>query len=601
MKISFWRPVCYLLMTSCLITSCKKSEIVDNNGDGSNGPPPPPISVPFKITPIDRLNQGAEPVNSHSTVTSRSSLELNFRSYVNLGKDELGVSKPNYPRIKKLSNGHYILFYHNNQIGASCDYATSEDLKTWTHKGKIFKNYSIVDSKGENNERRYSNCNAIVLKNGDIIAVASYRANIGYREKPLDAGIEMRRSKDNGNSWGDPIEIYQGVNWEPFLLERASGEIQCYFTDSDSTLNESAYTGTAMITSSDGGNSWTPSFGSSPYFVIRTKHEKDGYIYFTDQMPAVIELNKNKELAAALEANVGSYYISFAYSGADGAWTHLSPDQEGPEDRNDNSFPGSGPYLVQFPSGETVLSYNYTSTFYMKMGDTSAHNFGQPYAPFSGKGFWGTMERIDSHQLIGAMPNTTQGEVMLSKFVLNHRITATNRNVQVDGNNAEWENTDQALFVGALSQAQATLRSSFNSDSVYFLVEVLDDFIDEDDEATIYLSTNSNSEKLEPNEGYRLKVSYDGLKSCEVYNNSGWSNTNLHIDARAAYKGTISDMSDQDEGYFVELAIARSKLNIKPGAPVLVNFSIKDVGQKEDGVADPTNTTTKKWVPLSGW
>ena len=597
MKISAWRPVCYLLMTSCIITGCKKSKIVDNNGDNSKEPPPP---ISFKITPIDALNQGAEQVNSHSAVTSRSSLEMNFRSFVNLGQSELGVSKPNYPRIKKLQNGHFIMFYHNNQIGASCDYAISEDLKTWIHKGKIFKNYSIVDSKGENNERRFANCNAIVLKNGDIIAVASYRANIGYREKPLDAGIEMRRSKDNGNTWGDPIEIYQGVNWEPFLLERASGEIQCYFTDSDSTLNESAYTGTAMITSSDGGNSWTPSFGSSPYFVIRTKHDKEGQSYFTDQMPAVIELNKTNELAAALEANVGSYYISFAYSGTDGEWKHLMADEQGPEDRNDNSFLGSGPYLVQFPSGETVLSYNYSSTFYMKIGDTSARHFGQPYAPFSGKGYWGTMEMIDSHQLIGAMPNTTQGEVMLSKFILNHRITATNRNVHVDGDNAEWENTDQALFVGALSQAQATLRSSFNRDSIYFLVEVLDNFIDEDDEATIYLNTNTNSEQLAPNAGFRIKVSYDGLKSCEVYK-SGWAKTNLNIDARAAYHGTISDVSDLDEGYFVELAIARSKLNIKPGEPLLLNFSIKDVGQKEDGIVDPSKTTTKNWIPLSGW
>lgn len=47
-----------------------------------------------------------------------------------------------------MTNGGYIMFYHNNQIGASCSYATSLDFKTWNYRGKIFTNYSITDSKG---------------------------------------------------------------------------------------------------------------------------------------------------------------------------------------------------------------------------------------------------------------------------------------------------------------------------------------------------------------------------------------------------------------------------------------------------------------------
>ena len=105
------------------------------------------------------------------------------------------------------------MFYHNNQIGASCSYATSMDFKTWSYKGKVFTNYSITDSKGEKNDRRYSNCDGLVLSNGDILTVASYRANNGYRDLPKDAGIEMRRSTDNGVTWSEPVSVYQGVNW----------------------------------------------------------------------------------------------------------------------------------------------------------------------------------------------------------------------------------------------------------------------------------------------------------------------------------------------------------------------------------------------------
>src|SRR5690606_29275421 len=262
-------------------------------------------------------------------------------------------------------------------IGASCEYAISNNLITWVPKGKIYQNYKITDSKGEANERRFANCDAVVLSNGDILAVASFRANVGYRDKPLDAGVLIRRSTDNGNSWSDPIEIYQGVNWEPYLLELPSGEIHCYFTDSDRTSSHGTDTGTAMVVSNDNGNTWTPSFGSLPYYVLRTafKIEGDENTYFNNQMPSVIKLNNSNELAAALEANIGGYHISFAYSGEDGEWEHLAIDEEGPEDRNDLAFVGSAPYLRQFPSGETILSYNHNSRFHLKMGGEEARNF----------------------------------------------------------------------------------------------------------------------------------------------------------------------------------------------------------------------------------
>src|SRR5690606_36436152 len=126
-------------------------------------------------------------------------------SLVRIGKAGLGVDNPRYPRIKKLPNGNYIMFYHNapQSIGASRDYALSNDMQTWSPQGKIYKNYKITDSKGEENERRFANCDALVLFNGDLLAVASFRANRGYRERPLDAGIVLRRSTDNGVSWSE--------------------------------------------------------------------------------------------------------------------------------------------------------------------------------------------------------------------------------------------------------------------------------------------------------------------------------------------------------------------------------------------------------------
>ena len=126
----------------------------DGGGTGNKGDQEEP-EQPFvaHITPVDKLNQGVPVINSHADVTSRSSLKMNFRTYSQLGESVLKSAKPNYVRVKKLANDGYIMFYHNNQIGASCSYATSTDFKTWSYKGKLFTNYSIIDSKGEKNDR----------------------------------------------------------------------------------------------------------------------------------------------------------------------------------------------------------------------------------------------------------------------------------------------------------------------------------------------------------------------------------------------------------------------------------------------------------------
>lgn len=587
---NFFSTIILLVLACYIFISCKDTEETD---PGENEGSQPTLT----ITLIDKLNQGTPTINSHADITSRSSLKMNYRTYVNLGQGSLGVAKPNYPRVKKTANGNYIMFFHNNQIGASCYYAISADLKAWSSKGRIFENYSIIDNDGEKNERRFSNADALVLSNGDIIVVASYRADKNYKIKPLDAGIIMRRSTDNGVTWGSPTEIYQGVNWEPYLLQLPSGEIHCYFTDSSRTYIEGTDTGTALIVSNDNGQTWTPSFGNTPYYVIRTMHKKDGKTYFNNQMPSVIKLNESNELAAAVEANIGGYHISFAYSGEDGEWKHLNPEEEGPEKRNDLAFEGAAPYLIQFPSGETVVSYNKSSTYFMKIGDAKAHNFGDPYAPFPGKGFWGTLERTDNHQLIGAMPNSTDGTVMLAQFILNHGITATNRSVNVDGDNSEWADTDHAIFVGEKSQAQATLRCSSGKDNIYFLVEVLDKSISKSDYVNIYISPVTDDNLL-TKEACRIRVSYDGIRSTDIYSGD-WVNTDLGILANTSYHGSISDDNDEDYGYIAEISIPRSKLNIKSGE-VLVNFSIFDSRGGGDAVCDISSTNTAKWIPITG-
>lgn len=143
--------------------------------------------------------------------------------------------------------------------------------------------------------------------------------------------------------------------------------------------------------------------------------------------------------------------------------------------------------------------------------------------------------------------------IALARFQLNHRITATRRTVSVDGGNTEWATTDDALFVGEKSQAQATLRCSCDDRNVYFLVEVLDEAISRDDYVNILLSPANEGDRL-TSAARRIKVSHSGLKSTDVYA-GGWRETDMGVTVQAAYDGTLSDNSDTDHGYLVEVAV----------------------------------------------
>ena len=434
-----------------------------------------------------------------------------------------------------------------------------------------------------------------MLSNGDILAVASCRANSGYRDLPEDAGIELRRSTDNGVTWSEPVKIYQGVNWEPFLLELPTGELHCYFTDSSRTGLEGhdTDTGTAMVVSADGGKTWSPDFSSSPYYVLRMRWEKNGIVGYNHQMPSVVRLNDNKGLAAAVETNNSGYHISLCYSDKD-EWEYLAADQEGPADSNNCVFSGMGPYLGQFPSGETVLSYESSSKYTLKIGDATARNFGSAYQPFSG-GYWGSLCMIDSHTLVGTNVKVKEGPVQMAQFVLNHRIDAVKREVTVDGNNKEWANTDHALFVGGKSQAQGTLRCSYDDDNIYFLLEVLDRNLLASDYTSLYISPVGNN-KLSKG-ACCIQVTMNGLKNCEIYD-SAWKEAQLDAQVKTYVCDETNERRIDNYGYIAEVAIPRSKLTITSGQ-ILVNFSVTK-RNSVDAICDVTSTSTARWIPVTG-
>jgi hypothetical protein len=349
---------------------------------------------------------------AHAAPHSRrpASLELDQTRYVELGADFLDTQSAHYPRIKRMRNGRFILLYQSSQHSWNVYWTTSSDLKRWAKPQLLFASHKILDGA---DDRCYATADARVLDNGDVLAVCSFRANKRFSTHMELDGLMMRRSTDNGRTWHQEQVIYVGANWEPFVHQTPTGEVQVYFTHSAPKRvihDVKGSTGVAMITSRDRGRTWTPNVTDYPYAADRVAQQythttESGVKMFTDQMPSALQTHPHGGVALAMESHMpDGYMISFAYTERN--WPDkLAIDESGPADRQDNIFRGAAPYLARFPSGESVLAYNRDSRQHIHIGDRQAREFGDPEVFLPGDGFWGSIELANPRQLVTTMAN----------------------------------------------------------------------------------------------------------------------------------------------------------------------------------------------------
>lgn len=423
---------------------------------------------------IAELNNTPHAINSHAGIERYSSLEADYSSYYVIPKEELNIKgRPTYSRIKRMANGEWLLLFQGYQIGSYIYYSISSDLRNWSYRKALFSAYNVVHEQGADH-RRFSTADAVVLQNGDILVACSYRANKGYRND-IDCGIMLRRSSDNGKTWSDEQIIYRGANWEPYLLQLPDGRVHCYFTDSKPAIKNS---GTSLIVSSDNGASW------SEKQIVCRQHRctyDDGTRIYTDQMPSFRLLNDGKTLLGFIESNVSDiaqgeksrYMMSVVRQhGVD--WTPLQGEEVGPADRDTNVMTGAGGYVETFPSGETVISCNIRNRFSLKVGNHTGTEFnGSSWSedwiqPLHKGGYWGSIERIDSHRLLATM-HSEEG-IQLVVLHLNHCISAPQTAITIDGRGDEWKG-DEALFVGSDTPSQMVVRAAYDKAYLYLLVE----------------------------------------------------------------------------------------------------------------------------------
>jgi len=588
------------------------------------------------ITPIEDLNANEPVINSHENDTGAKLLELNYREYyeVQLVSPYNSNLNPTYSRIKKLPNGQYIMFWHINDIGSNILYSISSDLKNWETPKEVFTPIQniTVDVQGQevSDRRVYSTADALSLQNGDLMVVAAFRANSNLYNTNDGDGIAMRISKDNGQTWGDEKVIFRGMNWEPQILQLPSGEIQVYFTHS-STNNQIQFdegitssslvksSGTAILRSTDNGETWVSHLPENEFYgcVVAQRYTRteNGVNRYTDQMPCAVQLNNSATIALALEDENadynGNYSISLAYS--DDNWAHYaSPNsvygavEEEPANKRLSVWQGAAPYLKQFPSGETVISYNVNNNYSIRLGDTHACTFTAPYVPFHYQGYWGALELDGSHTVIGTVttgqiaPANTR-HILIGKMQLNHTIFPAYATPTIDGNNNDWTNNTDALFVGSDSQAQAAVRMAYDDDNLYLLVERLDYDLQPSDAVDVFLHADTggtlNSSSL------RLKIGTEGVQQIFRYSGAGnWTNSEApEIQSKALVFGTVSNSSDSDEGYIAEVAIPRSTIQAY-GSSVKIDLILfnQDNGTAaiEDGLDNVDVNQPDEWLTM---
>lgn len=476
-----------------------------------------------------------------------------------------------YPRIKKMADERYIMFYQGASVASRIFYSFSEDLKTWSDPLLLWGPYNVTTVEGKD-VRRFTTADAVVLPDGDILAVCSYRASSGYKNG-IDCGLTLKRSSDNGKTWSSGQVIYEGTNWEPYLLYLPDGTIHCYFTDCIPAIKDS---GTSLIVSRDGGRTW----GEYKKVSRQYKYESDGHKIFTDQMPSVRLLNDGKTLCGFFEARLepdfpaedasSIFKMSLVYN--DGfEWKDLGAEGEGPEDRQTNVFEGAGGYISVFPSGETLISCNISGSFSMKLGDASARRFnGRTWAtdwlqPFEGRAYWGATEVVSDHEVAGAIYAPTGLNV--GKFYLNHAMTAYEESIKLDGDGCEWKQK-HLFYLGSDSDSQAIIRASYDKENLYFLIERKGDFPGNRVYTDIRLH-NASVEGLCDGASVFARVSASGLEECRSLKSSGKGKA-----VQGAAVVRKGQTATGEKGSVIELAIPLSVLGVEKGGSVMLNATL---------------------------
>lgn len=239
--------------------------------------------------------------------------------------------------------------------------------------------------------------------NPELLQLANGWVLFFYNARPDDGvhhfSINVRVSKDGGHTWQPETTAYEaavdGHNgcWEPAAIQLPSGEIQVFFAN-EFPYPHSDEQEITVLRSFDNGKTW----GKRETACFRAGHR--------DGMPVPFILNDGKGIVVAIEDNgyTPMFTPAIIHTTVKDNWKSCPVSGGSARRWRAVKKPvsvewGGAPYIRQMPTGETILSFQSSvgrekPQMVVYVGDEDAKNFGGRTVPFDANvngGWWNSL------------------------------------------------------------------------------------------------------------------------------------------------------------------------------------------------------------------
>ncbi len=461
----------------------------------------------------------------------------------------------------------------------------------------------------------------VQLKDGSILLGYNPRPREPYSEDRL-FGIRAVRSVDNGETWSEPISIFDAKHlfidgcWEPSFLELPSGEVQCYFANEDEyTYSEEQCI--SMCRSFDKGVSW-----SDPVKVSFRSNSRDG-------MPVPVLLKDQSEIAVIIEDNGwpgrGNFAATTVRCSLADNWNGTYVDSVSLQ-RNmifetipEIGVVSAAPYLRVLPNGETVASYQGNEgrnaddlqyfDMFVEVGDQQARNFKARTTPFAldldHHSIWNSLAVIDTGIVVavGSIGDPFKANsVQMIKGYPIRQVHANYGSITVDGicqDTENWTANGGQLPMGYKTKNKASIDFRYNEEYLFFKAYVKDKSLInngvENDGVRFFIDVDDVSGKTPQNGMYNIFFDTNGSLNLKAAESGKWV-------ADSHSTGIEYVVSTESDSYLIEAAIPWKLLG-KKQAPLNKRMAIAiEIVDKTpttmltETIADVDNEASWTWL-----
>ncbi|RDV13050.1 exo-alpha-sialidase [Pontibacter diazotrophicus] len=314
--------VLVLLLGHLFLVSCKED----------------PKTNPVTPTPVTAAPDDLPPVD-----TSTPSLNITWEE--DAMKMSHDVYFAEYGRAHRVKGDTVLFTYHFGPFQNEWDNIA---IRRSIDGGNTWSEAETIVADDNPNYYGFANPELITLQNGDVILAYTGRGN---PDDNAHANIQIRVSKDRGWTFGPPQIVATGRSWEPAMILLPDGEIELFYSSEARWWAGPGATAEQqeilMVRSTDNGATW-----SHPVQVAYTPGMRDGMA-----VPLVLQDEKGIVFPVESVNNTASPWI--VWSSLEARWDYAGVGTIQNERRwlaTREPIWGGAPFIIQLPTGETVLS-----------------------------------------------------------------------------------------------------------------------------------------------------------------------------------------------------------------------------------------------------